>query len=303
MAVHATEPSTTPTARFDDLDLDRDEDRAEWQRRLSELATVRLGTARERLERLGIIDTEGNLVSRELPPDMLPDSEATLETGWGVDRPRMIVVAGPPGSGKTSSFPVTDFGLDAFNIDDRCAQLLGSYRAIPREVRRAVAEDCERFVIEHIHAGRAFAVETTLRTTVTINQARQARTRGFATELIFVATASVEENVARVLQRAQGGGHGASERDVRAIYEASISNLIKAISVFERVDLYDSTRRWSAPRLVATVRDRHATHYGTKPEWLQRFLLGDEPWLVTADRWSRSRMVEEFAATAQAASR
>ena len=81
MAVHATEPSTTPTACFDDLDLDRDEDRAEWQRRLNELATVRLATARERLERLGIIDTEGNLVSRELPPDMLPDSEATLETG------------------------------------------------------------------------------------------------------------------------------------------------------------------------------------------------------------------------------
>ena len=44
----------------------------------------------------------------------------------------MIVVAGPPGSGKTSSFPVTAFGVDAFNIDDRCAQILGSYRAIPR---------------------------------------------------------------------------------------------------------------------------------------------------------------------------
>ena len=42
----------------------------------------------------------------------------------------MIVVAGPPGSGKTSSFPVTAFGVDAFNIDDRCAQILGSYRAI-----------------------------------------------------------------------------------------------------------------------------------------------------------------------------
>lgn len=31
----------------------------------------------------------------------------------------MIVVAGPPGSGKTSSFPVTAFGVDGFNIDDR----------------------------------------------------------------------------------------------------------------------------------------------------------------------------------------
>ncbi len=39
-------------------------------------------------------------------------------------RPRMLVVAGPPGSGKTRHFPVTAFGVDAFNIDDRCARWL-----------------------------------------------------------------------------------------------------------------------------------------------------------------------------------
>ena len=42
-------------------------------------------------------------------------------------RPRMMVVAGPPGSGKTRYFPVTAFGVNAFNIYDRCAQILGSY--------------------------------------------------------------------------------------------------------------------------------------------------------------------------------
>ena len=41
-------------------------------------------------------------------------------------RPRMVVVAGPPGSGKTTYFPVTALGIDAFNIDDRCAQILGT---------------------------------------------------------------------------------------------------------------------------------------------------------------------------------
>lgn len=81
MAAHANEATPIPAARFDDLDLDREEDRVEWRRRLSELAKVRLATARTRLERLGIIDAEGDLVSRELPPDMLPDSDATIETG------------------------------------------------------------------------------------------------------------------------------------------------------------------------------------------------------------------------------
>ncbi len=87
----------------------------------------------------------------------------------------MIVVAGPPGSGKTRYFPVTAFGVDSFNIDDRCAQILGSYRAIPRDVRRAVAKECERFVLDHIENGRSFAVETTLRTTAAIEQADLAR--------------------------------------------------------------------------------------------------------------------------------
>jgi predicted ABC-type ATPase len=189
----------------------------------------------------------------------------------------MVVVAGPPGSGKTSAFPVTALGLDAFNIDDRCAQLLGSYRAIPRDVRRAVAAECERFVLEHIHAGHDFAVETTLRTTAAVQQAAQARTRGFSTRLVFVATESVTENIRRVLQRAQGGGHGASEGDVRAIYEASLANLATAISAFERVNVYDSTPRWSAPRLVATARDGHLVRHGSSPVWLERALSTDDP--------------------------
>ena len=45
------------------------------------LATDRILTARQRFERLGIIDADGKLVSTELPPDMLAESEATLETG------------------------------------------------------------------------------------------------------------------------------------------------------------------------------------------------------------------------------
>jgi hypothetical protein len=80
-AVPAPEPSPIPSAPFDDLDLDREQDAQQWERRLMALAAARIAAARSRLERLGIIDAEGNLVSKELSPDMLPDSEATLETG------------------------------------------------------------------------------------------------------------------------------------------------------------------------------------------------------------------------------
>lgn len=51
--------------------------------------------------------------------------------------------------------------------------------------------------------------------------------------LRFIATDSVSENVTRVLQRAQGGGHGAAEQNVRATHESSLRNLRQAIGVFE----------------------------------------------------------------------
>jgi predicted ABC-type ATPase len=171
---------------------------------------------------------------------------------------------------------VTAFGVDGFNIDDRCAQILGSYRAIPRHVRRAVAIECERFVQSHIEERHSFAVETTLRTRAAIEQAHAARARGFATEMIFVATDSIDENLARILQRAQGGGHGASEREVRAIHEASLANLGAAIEAFEHVDIYDSTALWSTPQLVATSHNGRIERHCAGPRWFENVLAMTE---------------------------
>lgn len=81
MNVRANDPSPIPSAPFDDLDLDRPEDAEEWERRVMALAAARIAAERARLEHLGIIDASGELVSHELPRDMLPESDATLETG------------------------------------------------------------------------------------------------------------------------------------------------------------------------------------------------------------------------------
>ena len=84
----------------------------------------------------------------------------------------------------------------------------------------------------------------------------------------FVATDSIAENIARVLQRAQAGGHGASEREIRAIHQASVANLRRAVATFERVRVYDSTERWTAPRLVAVARGGRIARQGATPGWL-----------------------------------
>jgi len=50
---------------------------------------------------------------------------------------------------------VSAFGVDGFNIHDRCAQILGSYRAIPRDVYRAVAPGGFRHELERAACRRA----------------------------------------------------------------------------------------------------------------------------------------------------
>src|ERR1700678_3979852 len=125
--------------------------------------------------------------------------------------PRMIVVGGPPGSGKSTALPVRSFGVDAFNVDDRCRELHGSYERIPREVRAAASSECELFVRNHIENGLDFAVETTMRTSIAIEQARAAQARGFTTTLFYLAAEDANIHVERVRARAFAGGHAAPD--------------------------------------------------------------------------------------------
>lgn len=62
--------------------------------------------------------------------------------------PKMIVIAGPPGSGKSSIFPVSGFGVAYFNADDRAAKHNGgSYVGISNQIRKAVNREFEGFVL------------------------------------------------------------------------------------------------------------------------------------------------------------
>ena len=65
----------------------------------------------------------------------------------------------------------------------------GSYIGIPMSIRKEVWPVCERFIEDHIAAGKDFATETTLRSTIGFDQMKQAHEAGFAwSSPIFVST-------------------------------------------------------------------------------------------------------------------
>ena len=128
-------------------------------------------------------------------------------------KPRMIIIAGPPGSGKSSLYPVSSFGVAYFNADDRAAEVNGgSYAGISNQIRQQVNREFETFVWSQIERRESFAFETTLRSTVTFEQAQTARSRGFTTEMRYLALQSFGLHLERVKARSDAGGHSASDR-------------------------------------------------------------------------------------------
>jgi predicted ABC-type ATPase len=187
----------------------------------------------------------------------------------------MRVVGGPSGAGKSSVFPLRDLGVDAFNVDDRCAELnSGSYRSIPPDVRARANKECEDFIADHIRSRASFAVETTLRSEVTFRQAATARESGFAVYLEYVVAGSIEIHIDRVTARARAGGHAATPGRLRQIYAASMANLVRALREFARVDVYDNSKHLELLLEVHHGRVLYANPQ--QPEWLRAALRDTE---------------------------
>jgi predicted ABC-type ATPase len=214
--------------------------------------------------------------------------------------PRMVIVAGPSGGGKSSLFPVFQMQIDAFSTDPRAATLLGEAKGMDRplfqpdpadvalymQFRKQAGEEMERFIDDHIDRRKSFAFETTLRE-VTFDQARRATENGFRVEMIFVAGGDEREHIERVAERGVRGGHVASEAALRDIYRRGMAMLrrafeenqtknIEVLAVFHnpRVPVSEQPR---PQLLVEMVRGFPSLEQGIAtvlPQWFEHALRG-----------------------------
>ena len=192
----------------------------------------------------------------------------------------MFIVAGPPGSGKSAAFPVAAFGVDSFNADDRAAAMnKGSYIDIPRPVRDRVNSLFESFVAGHIHRRSSCAFETTLRSSVTFEQAASARRAGFVVEMRYLSLPNFAMHVERVKMRADRGGHSAPEPLLLAIWESSLANLPRAIREMDLFYLYENGLWGKPPDILLQAEQGHIVYRaGTHPAvacWQSRTPVAD----------------------------
>lgn len=195
-------------------------------------------------------------------------------------RPRMIVVAGPPGSGKSSRLPLSSYNVPCFNADDRAAELnQGSFRKIPPEIRARANVEFQRWILGRINAAQSFSIETTLRSAITFEQSRLAHKNGFWTAMEYIMAGSLEESIRRIMERSYRGGHSASQRLVAEIYEKSTTNLLTALnfdeSRIEVVRIYDNSQVGGHVRQVLGFRrGRPRAMADSIPAWLESLFKG-----------------------------
>lgn len=172
-------------------------------------------------------------------------------------KPRLIVIAGPNGSGKTS---ITDqlkeikhkwmLGCTYINPDDIARAQFGDWNN-PASVLKA-AEEATRQRYDLLKQKADFAVETVLSSTEKIDFLKQAQAAGYFIRVFFVGTDSPQINAARITTRVQAGGHTVPIEKIISRYEKSMLNIARVATFADRVYFYDNstdfasetTRQW-----------------------------------------------------------
>lgn len=157
--------------------------------------------------------------------------------------PALVMVAGPNGSGKTTlirtlraarEIALPEYYINADDLkrerglDDRGAQKLA-------EVLR----------LESIAQRRSFLYETVMSHPSKIAELQAAALAGYASTVIFVATADPGVNVERVALRVADGGHAVPRDRIRARHHRSIALAPSAIAFGTYAYVYDNTA-WGA---------------------------------------------------------
>jgi len=125
-------------------------------------------------------------------------------------RPTLCVVAGPNGSGKTTTTVQllnNEWAIDSLyiNPDNIAQELFGDWNS-PEAVVKA-AEHATKLRYECLEQKRDFVFETVFSSAEKLEFLQKAKEAGFFIRLFYVCTSAPAINVARITQRYLNGGH------------------------------------------------------------------------------------------------
>jgi predicted ABC-type ATPase len=139
------------------------------------------------------------------------------------DKPQLLIVGGPNGSGKTTVAMqyATAHAIEYIGADAIAASLDPND---PTSARVEAGRQFVQSVDDAIARKRSCVVESTLSGRSFRNRMLEACSRGYEITIVFVFVDSVAVCVARVAERVRKGGHDVPEEDIRRRYTRRIRN-------------------------------------------------------------------------------
>lgn len=190
-------------------------------------------------------------------------------------KPVLIVIAGPNGSGKTSTTRLVikhewAESCAYINPDEIAQTKFGDWNN-PDAVRRAV-EYCEEWREQLLKEHKDFIFETVLSSDGKVDFLKRAKEEGYFIRMFFICTETPAINAARIARRVMEGGHDVPIQKIISRYEKAIVNAIRVAHFVDRVYLYDnSIDNQNAQLLFRTTDGRFAKQYvDNLPQWADK---------------------------------
>jgi predicted ABC-type ATPase len=192
-------------------------------------------------------------------------------------RPTLCVVAGPNGSGKTTTtiqVLTNEWAADSLyiNPDNIAQEMFGDWNS-PEAVLKA-AEKATQMRYECLEQGRDFVFETVFSSPEKLEFLKKAKEAGFFIRFFYVCTSDPSINVARITQRYLNGGHEVPISKVISRYYKSLLNAEEAIAFVDRAYVYDNSIDDQLPRLLyRTIGGELFKRYTEEiPNWAQTMI-------------------------------
>ena len=173
-------------------------------------------------------------------------------------KPVMCIVAGPNGSGKTTTTEQllkNEWGADSLyiNPDNIAKDIYGDWNSTEAVLKAAQKATEQRY--ECLKNGTDFVFETVFSSAEKMDFIQKAKDAGFFIRIFYVCTESPLININRIAQRYINGGHEVPISKTISRYYSSLKNISRAIKIADRVYLYDNSVENAAPRLILRTVD------------------------------------------------
>lgn len=158
-------------------------------------------------------------------------------------RPRILVLAGVNGAGKSSigGDMLHQAGIPWFNPDTFTRELVAATGSPLADANAAAWQEGLRRLNAAIAHGEDYAFETTLGGNTIAARLGDA-SESHDVLMWFCGLDSPEHHMARVRLRVSHGGHDIPEAKIRERYRTSIANLVALLPHLSRLQVYDNSR-------------------------------------------------------------